>query len=116
MSAFDPRRALALADALRAVPTPQGKPFAELFRHGTLSAEIYAPRARDTQSPHARDEVYIIARGRATFVNGAQRLPVQAGDFAFAAAGEPHWFDELSEDFASWVFFYGPDGGERGKS
>lgn len=110
---FDDRRGLELRDALAQVPTPQGKPFAELFGHGSLTVELYAPRGRDPQTPHTRDEVYVLARGSATFVNGAQRLRLQAGDVAFAAAGEPHFFDELSEDFATWVFFYGPEGGEQ---
>jgi hypothetical protein len=30
----------------------------------------------------------------------------------FVAADQPHRFEDFSEDFAAWVFFYGPDGGE----
>lgn len=26
---------------------------------------------------------------------------------------QPHRFVEFTPDFATWVFFYGPDGGER---
>ena len=29
-----------------------------------------------------------------------------------AAAGEVHRFERFSDDFATWVFFYGPEGGE----
>ena len=36
----------------------------------------------------------------------------EAGTVAFVAAGETHRFEDLSDDFAVWVLFYGPDGGE----
>ena len=29
-----------------------------------------------------------------------------------AAAGVEHRFENFSDDFAVWVFFYGPEGGE----
>ena len=28
------------------------------------------------------------------------------------AAGVEHRFEDFSADFATWVFFYGPEGGE----
>jgi hypothetical protein len=33
---------------------------------------------------------------------------VGPGDFLFVAAHQPHRFEKLSQDFAVWVFFYGP--------
>jgi hypothetical protein len=30
------------------------------------------------------------------------------------AAGVQHRFEEFSDDFATWVIFYGPEGGEQG--
>jgi hypothetical protein len=33
-------------------------------------------------------------------------------DALFARAGEPHRFEDCSPDFATWVIFYGPKGGE----
>ena len=29
------------------------------------------------------------------------------------APGEAHWFERFSDDFAVWVLFYGPEGGEK---
>ncbi|HEY3929556.1 MAG TPA: cupin domain-containing protein [Candidatus Koribacter sp.] len=109
---YSGERYLSLRDAVAKLPTKDGKPFAELFRHGSLSVEIYAPRGRDTQQPHSRDEVYVVARGSGVFVNGTQRTPFATGDFLFAAAGEVHRFEEFSDDFYTWVLFYGPEGGE----
>jgi hypothetical protein len=31
----------------------------------------------------------------------------------FVAAGQVHRFEDFSSDFAVWVAFYGPDGGEK---
>jgi hypothetical protein len=35
------------------------KPFVEVFKHGTLSVELYQPVGKDLQTPHERDEVYV---------------------------------------------------------
>jgi len=103
--------ALRLAEALSRVPTT-GEPFARLFEHGTLVVGMYAPRNVDLQTPHARDEVYVVAGGSAEFFDGAGRREVAAGDFLFVPAFAPHRFASMSSDFAAWVFFYGPEGGE----
>lgn len=84
----------------------------ELFRHGTLQVKVYAPRGVDNQTPHKRDEAYVVLRGEGEFVSEAGRKRFAAGDFIFAPAGVPHRFENFSSDFAVWVFFYGPDGGE----
>lgn len=99
-------------DALRAVLAAEPARSVELLAHGTLLVEVYAPRGRDTQEPHTRDEVYVILQGTGMFFDGAERRSVGAGDFLFAPAGREHRFEDFSEDFATWVLFYGPEGGE----
>jgi mannose-6-phosphate isomerase-like protein (cupin superfamily) len=86
---------------------------AELLSHGTMKVEYYAPIGRDTQTPHTQDELYIIARGTGWFVNGERRHPFGTGDLLFVPAGNEHRFEEFSDDFGTWVIFYGPEGGER---
>lgn len=112
---FSELRYLKLSDALAAIPTSDGKLFANLFRHGSLQMEIYVPRGEDLQQPHTRDEVYIVASGSGQFINGNKRMPFTTGDVLFAAAGEVHKFADFTSDFAVWVIFYGPEGGERGR-
>ena len=85
---------------------------AELFRHGTLQVKLYAPRGIDDQTPHTRDEAYVVLGGTGEFVSDAGRRMFGPGDFIFAPAGVPHHFEDFSDDFAVWVFFYGPEGGE----
>lgn len=93
----------------------QTEPFKELFNHGSLSIEIYQPLGVDLQQPHSRDEIYVIASGTGSFVSGDMRQPFKVGEVLFVAAGVEHRFENFSEDFATWVFFYGPEGGEAAK-
>ena len=99
-------------EALARIPTPEGKRFARVFAHGTLEVEFYAPRGRDLQTPHTRDEVYIVVSGSGTFVNGERRHPFGPGDFLFVPAGVVHRFEDFTDDLGVWVLFYGPQGGE----
>ncbi len=102
-----------LKDALAMVPKREERKFATVFEHGTLSVEMYTPKDIDRQQPHSRDEVYVIARGTGEFVYADQRVKFGPGDFLFVPAGVAHRFERFSKDFATWVMFYGPDGGEQ---
>ena len=96
-------------------------PFKELFSHGSLTVEIYKPAEVDHQQPHTRDELYVIATGSGTFVKGgsaqdstqsSDRQKFEKGEVIFVPAGMEHRFEDFSDDFSTWVFFYGPEGGE----
>jgi len=101
-----------LPDALRRLPGPQGEDSVAVFDHGSLVIKLYTPHGRDDQTPHSRDEIYVIAQGKGEFVCGTARETFAPHDVFFAAAGMTHRFENFSEDFAVWVFFYGPEGGE----
>lgn len=86
--------------------------FLNLFNHGTLSVEIYQPDQVDHQQPHDRDEVYVVIAGRGVFLNDGTRTAFGPGDFLFVPAGVEHRFEDFTDDFCTWVIFYGPTGGE----
>ena len=86
--------------------------FVTLFTQGTLEVEIYRPVGTDAQQPHGKDELYVVIAGTGTFVHGEERSPFGPGDALFVRAGVVHRFEGFSDDFATWVFFYGPEGGE----
>lgn len=88
------------------------KEFIELFQHGSLSVEVYKPELNDLQTPHDRDEIYVVISGTGKFLNGSQTIDFKAGDFLFVPAGIEHRFSNFTSDFSTWVFFYGPYGGE----
>lgn len=87
--------------------------FTEIFRHGSLVVEFYKPEKFDLQKPHDRDEVYVIATGTGVFDLNGKKWQFKPGDFLFVPAGAEHRFEGFSDDFATWVFFYGPVGGEK---
>jgi len=86
--------------------------FKEVFTHGSLSVEIYKPDKIDKQNPHSRDEIYVIASGNGSFINDGNQQDVEVGEVLFVAAGKEHRFVDFTDDFSTWVFFYGPEGGE----
>jgi mannose-6-phosphate isomerase-like protein (cupin superfamily) len=99
-------------EALERLPGPGGERFAPVLEHGTLLVEIYAPRGHDPQTPHLRDELYVVVAGRGMFVNGDRREPFGPGDVLFVPAGVVHRFEDFTDDLTVWVVFYGPEGGE----
>ena len=96
----------------RSTKWPEGERFVEAFAHGTLVVELYAPHGRDPQTPHDRDEVYFVISGNGEFVVAGERSRFAPGDALFAAAAVEHRFENFTPDFATWVVFYGPKGGE----
>ena len=107
------RRRVSLSDALDAVGKVRSElPSAEGFEHGSLQVKMYRPGIEDSQKPHDRDEVYFIVQGSGWFRNGDDRHPFQTGDMLFVPAGAVHRFEKYTDDFCTWVVFYGPEGGE----
>ena len=103
---------VSVAEAMEKLPGPNGERFATVLEHGTLDIEIYAPRGRDPQKPHTRDEVYFVVQGRGEFINGPSRERVAPGDVLFVPAHVDHRFENFTDDLIVWVMFYGPEGGE----
>lgn len=62
--------------------------------------------------PHDQDEIYVIAAGTGLFLQGENETTFAPGDVLFVPAGEEHRFTKFTDDFAAWVFLYGPRGGE----
>ena len=107
------KRRVGVAEALGKLPGTNGERWAVMLEHGTLEIEIYAPRGTDPQKPHTRDEVYVVVSGSGAFVHGSSRTAFEAGDVLFVPAHEEHRFENFSDDFVTWVVFYGPEGGEK---
>ena len=82
-------------------------PFRIAFQDDAAIVELYAPVGRDEQTPHDRDEVYLVIAGHGRFVRGGEEVAFAAGDLLHVPAGMPHRFAEFSADFRTWVIFYG---------
>ena len=103
---------ISVAEAFALLPEEHKERSLLLWEHASLQVELYAPRGADLQRPHARDEIYVVIRGRGDFLSRDERRPIGPGDFIFVEAEVPHRFENFSDDLALWVFFYGPEGGE----
>ena len=91
---------------------PAGVPFVTALSHGTMSVEAFAINELDRQSPHEQDELYFVQRGSGTLTIEGVAHACKAGDALFVGAGQVHRFSDCSKDFATWVVFWGPKGGE----
>jgi mannose-6-phosphate isomerase-like protein (cupin superfamily) len=103
-----------LRDVLSRIPAPPGHHAVDVRRRGTLDLKVArapSPPPRDL-TPHGKDEIYVIVRGRGVLRHGASRDPFEAGDLLYVAAGVEHRFEDFTDDLAVWVSFYGPEGGE----
>ena len=98
--------------AMRAVADSDSERYGVLLQHGTLEIGMYSPAGTDPQSPHDQDEVYIVHAGTGRFRLGDDEIAFEPGDALFVPAGVEHRFIDFSDDFAAWVVFYGPQGGE----
>ena len=103
-----------LQDAISQLQKETTQPFTQLLQHGSLIVEYFAPRDVDTQAPHDQDEIYIITSGHSNFNRNGEVVHCQKGDLLFVPAGMQHHFTNFSNDFATWVIFYGIKGGEKG--
>ncbi|MBC7801837.1 MAG: cupin domain-containing protein [Gemmatimonadaceae bacterium] len=123
-----PRLRATPSDA-RHTPNDAGRSTALMLAHGTMELRWFAPREADPQTPHDRDELYIIVSGTGVFMRaveaqpfddvalplrGEERVEFAPGDALFVPAGAIHRFETFSDDFAAWIVFYGPEGGEAG--
>ena len=94
-----------IADSIRHLPAHPAKPYYIEFSKGTLELGLYAPRGVDPQSPHTRDEFYVVVAGQGEFVAGNERTTFGPGDALFVAAGVVHRFENFTDDLVLWVVF-----------
>jgi len=104
---------LKVSQALDLLRNSGSEQSATLLELGSLTVRFYAPQRVDRQQPHTRDEVYVVARGSATFRCCGKDILVEQGDVLTVPAHQEHQFVNFTPDFATWFFFYGPEGGER---
>jgi len=94
----------------------RGTPYLEFLRVPQLSCGIYAlaAGAKDTQSAHDEDEVYIVLKGRAELVVDGEGTALTEGSIVYVPADVPHEFVKIEEDLSLLVFFGsgGPSGAE----
>lgn len=91
-------------DSLEKLKQTKSK-FIELLNQKNFSLEIYKPNEIDLQSPHDRDEIYIIISGFGEFQLEEQTFSFKENDFFYVEKSKQHKFINFSEDFSTWVIF-----------
>ena len=97
----------ALSDATRKL-TDSDDNFVPLMTGKNGRLLLFAPDSQDSQTPHTQDAFYIIVSGSGTFRRGEGSVSFVAGDALFVPAQMPHRFESFSDDFQTWVIFFGP--------
>ncbi len=97
---------LTVRDALAALGAA-GETYLKLFGQTGLDVALYKPQDHDPQTPHLRDEIYVIAAGSGRFVQAKESRPFGPGDLLFVPKGVPHRFEDFTADFSTWVIFLG---------
>ncbi len=81
--------------------------YMRLIEDATYDIGLYKPDGVDPQTPHSRDELYIVAAGTGEFVCDGKTRAFAPGDMLMVPAGVEHRFQNFSEDFSTWVVFFG---------
>ena len=80
----------------------------EVFKHGSLLLEIFAPEVKDYQTSHDQDELYFIIEGSGNFEVEDEIYTFAPGDVLFVPAGKRHRFIEPLNGIKTWAVVYGP--------
>lgn len=102
---------ITVEEAIKALSLSDKK-FVQLTRNGSMKVEYYAPEKTDLQTPHKQNELYIIISGNGKFIRDNYTVDFKPHDVLFVPAGMEHRFKDFTDDFATWVIFYGQEGGE----
>src|SRR5437763_10813031 len=78
------------------LPIPSGQRSVPVLTHGSLLVKYYAPKEIDQQTPHTRDELYVVIQGSGSFICGDQRYPFGVSDVLFVPAGVVHRFEDFT--------------------
>lgn len=97
---------MSVAEALAQLSESRGT-YKVLQRSRDGDVGMYKPVRVDLQAPHDRDEAYVIAAGRGEVQLDGRKHPVETGDVVYVPKGMEHRFVNFTDDFATWVFFFG---------
>ena len=92
---------------LEAAREAKGRPYHEFLSVPDLSCGLYVldAGAKDLQSPHTEDELYVVMSGRGRITVGDEVRDVRPGTSVFVAAGVPHRFHDIEERLVLIVAF-----------
>jgi mannose-6-phosphate isomerase-like protein (cupin superfamily) len=96
-------------ETLKKITVDNKERYTAILEDENIEVGLYAPVSEDMQSPHQKDEIYIIMNGEGTFYNEGQRELFGPGDLFFVNAGADHRFENFSDDLVAWYVIYGDE-------
>jgi mannose-6-phosphate isomerase-like protein (cupin superfamily) len=96
-------------ETLKKITADNVERYTAILENENIEVGLYAPVNNDLQSPHQKDEIYIIVKGEGTFFNDDKREAFGPGDLILVAAGAEHRFEDFSDDLVAWYIIYGND-------
>ena len=80
--------------------------YTAILENENIEIGLYAPVNDDLQSPHMKDEIYIVVKGEGTFFNDGKRVIFGPGDLFLVSAGAEHRFENFSDDLVVWYIIH----------
>ena len=97
---------VSISDAIQA-PNEESRLSSLILEDQDMQVRFYSPKNKDDQTPHEQDELYVISNGSGIFVRSDEEISFNVGDVIFVPKNEHHYFKDFSDDFTTWVIFYG---------
>ena len=95
-----------VSDAMQ-IPNEKNRLSSLIIEDNNMQIRYFSPKGKDTQKPHQQDEVYVIVKGSGILIRDNKEIKFNAGDIIFVPKKMDHCFKEFTDDFATWVIFYG---------
>ncbi len=85
----------------------QNKSYGVFMRIPSISSGVYTLKkgATDEQTPHTKDEIYYVVKGKAKIRIGKESYEVKEGSMVFVEAYKEHQFYDITEDLGVVVVF-----------
>jgi len=98
-----------LQETLKKITEDNKERYIAILENKNIEIGLYAPVNDDLQSPHMKDEIYIIVKGEGTFLNDGKRAAFGPGDLFLVSAGTEHRFENFSDDLVAWYIIHGTE-------
>jgi mannose-6-phosphate isomerase-like protein (cupin superfamily) len=85
----------------------QNTNYGVFMRIPSISSGVYTLKkgATDEQTPHTKDEIYYVVKGKAKIQIGKESYEVKEGSLVFVEAYKEHKFYDITEDLGVVVVF-----------
>jgi mannose-6-phosphate isomerase-like protein (cupin superfamily) len=85
-------------ETLKKISNDNKERYKAILENENIEVGMYAFIKDDLQSPHLKDEIYVIVNGEGKFINDSKREAFRPGDLFLVCVGAENQFENLSDD------------------